>query len=308
MPAQRRKKKALRLQKARPKFKIFFYLVIFAGVLIGLVILLNRSFWNGEDKITIVTRDSEDDVIVTTFDPEVNEIISISIPGETEVEVAKNLGVWKLASVWQLGYQEGEKGALLAKTVTRHFKFPAFVWADKQSLGLSGSSALGFTKAIFGRYDTNLGLGDKLGLAFFSLGIENSKRVEIHLEETGYLRKATLSDGTYGFKLEGKIPQRIAIIFADPQMSKGPFRINLRDRTGETNSTQELTQVLEVLGGKVSSITRESEIDIVCLVKSNDKRIGELIRNLFSCQPMPGYPEGNFDLEIVLGKKFGSKF
>ena len=308
MPAQRRVKKVLRLQKKRPKFKVLIYLIILIGLTFGTIIFFNRAFWNGKDKLTIVSRDLEDNVVITTYDPQVGEIISITVPSQTEVEVAKNFGVWKIGSVWQLGYQEKEKGALLAKTVTRHLKFPSFVWADRQSLGFNSSGISGLFKATFSKYDSNLKLGDKIGLALFSLGVENSKRADLKLEETGYLKKTTLSDGSKGYRVEGSIPQRIAILFTNTKMSNGVYRIIIKDRTGRPGLTEELNLVLEVLGGKVLSITREDEADFNCEIRSDDKEVGDLIRNLFNCRVAPVDPGGNFDMEIVLGKKFADEF
>ena len=82
----------------------------------------------------------------------------------------------------------------------------------------------------------------------------------------------------------------------------------IKDRSGFNNSASELGEVVEVLGAKMASIVKEEEEDSDCLVKSKDRRLGRKIAWIFSCQLDEKDLEGNFNFEVILGKRFAQRF
>src|SRR3989304_7037936 len=224
MPARRKinsgknnKRSLARLASGKKRSKIFIYLfLIILTFSLFLFFVTSRKYWDGEERLTLAVQKLDGDVNVVTFDPITSEIINIAIPGDVEVEVANQLGVWKLKSVWDLGKQEELEGTLLARTVTKHFKFPVFLWAQSEASGFYEGNVSGLFKAVFFPYSTNLNLADRVSISLFSLGVKNTKRFEIKLEETSYLHKSVLADGEEGWKVVGDAPQDITSLFADP--------------------------------------------------------------------------------------------
>lgn len=307
-----RSKKGVRTRVYRARFYtrrgFLGYLVIMIMV-VGLIVWLKFStnYWTGEDKLTLAINNSDGGVNVVTFNPIDSEIVNIYIPGNTQVEVTHQLGVWKIKSLWQLGKQEGLRGNLLTSTVTRNFKFPVYLWSGEFALGLTNTSLASLLRGIFGFYETNLGMGDRVRLAFFSLGIKNSKRVDVDLSQTSYLKKTVLKDGEEGYVVSGNIPQKLAATFSDNEFSQSMPRIMIRDRSDNPGEVEEVGKIVEILGGKVSSISRESGEDVVCKVAGKDKSFIETILRLFPCQE-ERRANLNFDLEMTIGRDFQKNF
>src|SRR3989344_5653706 len=98
--------------KKRSKIYVYLFLIIL-GVSLFLYFVTSRKYWDGEGRLTLAVQKLDGDVNIVTFDPKTSEIFNIRIPGSTEVEVANQLGVWKLKSVWELSMQENLEGSLL---------------------------------------------------------------------------------------------------------------------------------------------------------------------------------------------------
>ncbi len=306
MPARR---KIYRGNKSRKHPKVFVYLIlILLALFIFFYFVISRKYWNGEDRLTLSVQKLDGDVNVVTFDPKTSEIINIVIPGATEVEVANQLGVWKLKSVWRLGEQEDLVGTLLARTITKHFKFPVYLWAHDEASGFYEGNIFALLKATLYPYSTNLTLSDRVSISLFSLGVKNTKRFEIKLEETGYLRKSTLADGEEGWQIVGKAPQDITSLFADPSFSEKAYRVVITDATGKANLAKEVGEVIEVLGGKISSVNRKDVDPGGCEIRGKDKAIALKVVRLFPCKLGNLAPQGNFDLEMIIGEGFAKSY
>src|SRR3989304_8770974 len=252
-PAQSKRLKRFKKTKTRGHFSLK-KLLLLLFVFVVLFILYRRSIHFGAlSKLTVVMPDVNGDVIVTTFDKKAEEITRIELPGDTLVTLSRELGEWRLKSVWQLGINEKVGGKLLAETVTKNFKFPIFAWSETGGLGLTQEDLLSKIKAIFYPYDTNLGFGDRLTLAIFSLGVRNANRVEIDLSKTDYLNYTKLKDGVEGYTISGRMPQNLIVVFAEPTMAEKGIRIILKNNSGIKNLSSEVAGVLESLGGKVTA-------------------------------------------------------
>lgn len=270
---------------ARPFVKILIALLVFIGIFI--FIKMNTRYWNGEDKIGIVNQKENGDAEVTLVDPKLDEIVSLTVPGNTEVEVAKNLGTMRLKNVWQLGINEGVGGNLVAQTVTRNFLFPVFLWRD-----------------IKGK--TNIPLGDRVYLKLFDLKTKNPERTEIDLGKSQFLKRELLKDGEIGFRLYGEMSERLTAYFADDDFAGKDVKIYIKDATGSFGVAQRLGRIVEVVGGKVVTIEKLPLEDSDCTVLGKDKKIVSKISKLFSCKA--GRGNTDYDLEIRLGKGFAARF
>jgi hypothetical protein len=277
-------------------FAIFFYISS---------ILTKTHFWNGKDKLAVAVR-LDKGAGVLLFAPEYEELVTIYFPEHTEIDVARELGIWKIESLWALGNQEKMGGKLLSDSITKHFKFPVAGWADEEAMGFSKGGLKNLYTAGFGNYKTNLTLGDRVRMAWFSFNVPNTRHVEIQLANTGYLEKVTLSDGTEGYRKVDPPPQKVLALFADSAIGKSSYAVSIQDATGKSQVARNVGSVVEVLGAKIAAVDREEEKEVDCLVKGNSDILVKRIVKLFSCTEEDG--ESNFDLEIFLGSEFAKRF
>ena len=265
--------------------------------------VFKSDLWSNEYPLSLVIRKPDNSILVSVFDPELSEITNIEIPGNTQVEVSNDLGVWKLATVWQLGEKENMGGSLLANTVRKNFKLPILAWSDSPATGFSDARLDSLFKATFSSYRTNLSFRDKLSIAFFSLGVKNANRVAIDLSETSFLEEKDLIDGSEGFVVTRYFPQILTSIFSDKEISKGGYRASVKYR-GKLAVAEEVAELLENLGTKTVSI-KESEIaNDNCTIYGSNKVVVRRIAKLLTCENAVRSDGDPYDLEINLGKSY----
>lgn len=303
MPARRRNRKAI--NKKRPSKKIYIFVLLALAFFAFLFFLRSgRRNWNGKDKIAVAIRNDSDGVDLVVFDPLVEEIFRLKVPGSTQIDVSNQLGIWRLESVWKLGEQEDLGGELLSRSITKSLKLPVYLWADRQALGLIEGGMTKRLSAVFSNYETNLSRGDRVALALFAMQVDNASFVEMDLSDTSFLEKKKLLDGEEGYVTTGSPPRKVAFAFSQPILEEDAARIRIRDATQTYKIAEEMGEALENLGGKVSAITRENGIGVACELRSKLKEVSVLVSSLYPCKVSEKPPEGNFDLEIYLGEDF----
>ena len=100
------------------------------------VFILTKSLWDTKSRFALVFANESGKVDLVVVDPHVKTITTISIPPSTQVEVAHQLGQWKLESIYRLGKQEDLDGQLLADTITKSLKLPVDAWAHQKTKSL----------------------------------------------------------------------------------------------------------------------------------------------------------------------------
>lgn len=305
------RKKRLRSYKARKEKKKnllpFFLIILLLGSLL-FYILATSPFWDGKSKLSLVINTKDEEVIVSTYDPTTSEIINIYIPGDTEVELSRNLGKIRIKNAWAVGLNQGEEGVILLETVRRNFKFPVFAWADGKASGFSQTNLPALISAAFTPYRTNLKLGDRVALAVFAIGIKNAKREDIDLRDTSFLQEATLVDGRSGYTLTGKFPQSLLVVLGDELISSEEVTVSIVDATGDFEVSSYLTSIIEVMGAKVVSIEKNPVQAYDCEIEGTNKEIVEKIAKVFECSASNSEVKGNFDIVIKVGEDFASRF
>ncbi len=294
MQNSRLAQRKLRLQKHPAKKKkrgMWKILILILAVIIILAALIwnfgiFRS-WNGKSKISIADQ-KKGGVSIVVLDPASSTITTIDIPSNTEVEAAHQLGTWKLGSIGKLGDDEKLGGEFLKNTIINSFKFPVSAWVkDGQS---------------------NLTILDKLQIWLFTLSIGNSGKTNINLSDTNYLIKGKLIDGTMGYQINEVMPLNTKVLFTQVILAKANLNVEIENAgAGKTNSNM-VGKTIEALGLNITSI---KDVDITnddCIVKGTSKEALDEISKIFSCQKEETKASDNFDLEIILGKKFKDRF
>lgn len=308
MKSARRAAFAARKNKKEKKFPNFLKLLIPAIlVAIGyLIVCSGARIWDGKDKVSVVYKYDNGDIGVTVMDPVLSEVTTLVIPGDTQVDIARNYGSFRIKSVWQLGVNEKLGGNLLAETVTQNFLFPTFLWVGKPS-GLDDGGSVSLINFILFPGTTNIPFGDRLQMGLFGLKVNNFGRSKIDLGKSQFLNKRKLDDGEMGYVLVGSVSQRLTVYFSDNEMGTSEVKVNITDATGTSGISEKLGEILQVIGGKVVSIDKKSvSEDIDCVISGNNSQAVKKISNLFDCKVVN--TKTSFDLDIKVGREFAKRF
>lgn len=294
-------------KKSKLFVRLLGYIVAFLLMSFG-YFLFKTNFWGDERKLIVVFSGVDEGVRVVVFEPSNNKISNFFIPGDTEVEVSRGLGKWKLKSVWNLGTNEGVGGGvLLSETITKHVGIPVFIYSDALGYGLINGGIKSSLLSIFTSYQTNMSLGDRIGIWFFKLGIKNTKMTETDLSKTSFLKPKVLADGTNGYVVSDVPPQSTLAVFAEPEIFSRYPKFSIVDNTGLPGFSEQFSRVVEVLGGKVLSVERGTSQEGGCTVRSKSKLISQKFMFLFGC--MQGRPqESSFDTEVSFGREFAESY
>jgi hypothetical protein len=291
-----RKKSRLAKRKQPPKKRPPFLLLVmvFILVVVGLIWFLSKGgVWIKGTNLSLVLRQEEGAQIVVV-NPTTQTLTTIFIPGETEITAARNLGEWKVASLWRLGEDEGIGGELLARSINKTFHLPIVAWGE----GVSQKPLL--IKA------TNLSVIDKLKLTLFGLGVKNAKKQEIDLTQTSVLVRSKLANGEEGYKVSGHEPAWLAAVFGESLVSAEGQGVIIVDAGAGKSLTDEVGKIIGVVGAKVVAVETTDEADFGCVV-GRGSTTSLKIAAVFGCRLENSQLEPGL-VEVKLGKSFRNLF
>jgi len=270
--AARRKKKF----QCKKYFKSIILGVIFVWlVIIILLYFFTPSRWDGETQFSYIYLDT-DQVVLRVLEPDTNIVTDIIIPGSTQVQVANQMGTWRLESVWQLGQDEGLDGLLLSRTLSKSFLFPVDAWSEKpiDSLG-----------SVLTSFKTNLSLKDKLKIYLFWLAASGKEELDFKNTKLTDSLKRLLNYSTVSSELS-----QVELI----NMSKNKAIENW------------LVSLIEVIGAKVFSISEISDKRFErCLVISNNNlKTAKVISRIFDCSFETDSRLSNQTVKIYIDDQF----
>lgn len=308
-PAQRRRILHSKNKEKSRIFGIFIKFSILVALIIGIFVFVKLStrYWDGHNKFGFSFINSGGEVSAVVLDPVLNEITSIKIPGETEVNVARSYGTLRIKNVWKLSQNEKLGGILLPETITQNFLFPMTLWSDTDAKNIVNQNFFGVVKFIFLPVSTNIPFGDRLSIGIFALKIHDLDKTEIDMGKSQFLHKEKLSDGQIGYRLVNGISERLGVYFSDNDIANRNLKVYIVDATGKNSVASLVGQIVEVLGGKIVSVDKKQDLgNFDCQVLGSDKKIDKRIASLFSCTILSD--KTDFDLEIRLGTKFVKRF
>lgn len=304
------RRRALKEKKEKTtKFTGLFLKFILPAIILLVIFAIfkfSTKYWNGKDKFAFTYRLDSGDVAVNVLDPKLGELTTLVIPGDTQVEVARNLGELRIKNVWQLGINEKIGGSLLAETVTQGFLFPVFLWSSQDANSLVTGNTFGILRFIFFPKSTNIPFGDRVSVSLFALRVGDLGKDSLDLGKNQFLTKRKLSDGQMGYVTSETISQRLTMYFADNSFADKSLRVAIEDATGTSDVADKVGQIVEVLGGKVVSIDKKSMEETDCKVFGVNSGAVKKIAEIFSCKITNA--SGDFDLEIDLGSAFAKRF
>lgn len=304
MPARRTRKFKQKKRKTSRRIKQYILILVLAAA--AVIVFLSGERWDKSSRLTVAIQDNQGDIVLSTFDPNNKTISNVTIPADTEVIVARGLGVMRAKNVMKLGESEGIGGNLLAETVTRYFTFPTHLWAKSEALGLSSRNIYSAIKSVMVPYPSNLSFITKIQMVLFSFGVKDSQRQDINLGKTSYLSEQNLKDGDRGYVVATKPANSIVVLYTDDYIANNLVTVSITDATGESGVAGNVGRVLEALGAKTAVIKKENESKFDCKVSSSDEVLVMKISRLLKCEVRKS--DSNFDVEVLLGTDFSDRY
>ena len=286
MPGRRKRHQFKSKYKSKAKSKkLAFVLAIILVLLTVASFVVYRSAFGGASRISTVALSSNGDVVFSLYDFGEGLIANVTIPGNTEVDVARSLGSWIISSVWKLGENEKVSGdRLLAETTTKSLKMPVT------------SVSPNFV--------------EKSKIAYLKFNTKPAAVVDIDLAKSNYLARTKLGDGSLGYKVSGKdLPFELRTILADSRVSKENLNILFENRSDEALIETEVGKVIDVIGGKVASVVKGNLEDTDCTIYGSNKTITyQVLASVFSCKTKSKLDNYNFDIVLRVGTSFAARY
>ncbi len=267
--------------------KLGIWLVIGYCVLsIVFSFFFGQSVWQFNAPLAVAVHNTDSSVDLAIFDPVLKNTTVINLKSETPFTLTRNLGEWKLGSVWEIGENEKLGGKLLSDTLTKTFHLPVLGWADSNAQSFLTKNPLAIIKAIFSQYKTNLSLKDKLKLGLFALSSRAPQ------------------------KNDSATDKQTLLIFTDPLIAKEGSNMILINESGQSGVVYGISPIIETLGGKIASIVVGKESDIDCEIFAKDKEVAQKLNKIFACEIKSNSDPSLDNAKVVMrvGKAFAKRY
>lgn len=287
MPRSRRQKRKTKKQNKlkSKKFISVWWVVCCTLVLFSTAYL----FWklSNVEKFSYLTKTTNGDAQVVVFDPKNESVIKILIPADTQIELSSSLGVYRLKNAWELAIKEGLGGDLITRSIVKNFSIPVYYFK------VDTDSNLDIIKKT------------KIWLLEKNIGKRSTKYYELTLTPT--LKKVKLLDGQDGYKVVGAVPDYILLNFFGNDFGSILPKVEIVDATGDYQISDRVSGVLDVMGLKVSSYSKNDPSDFNCVVSGVNENLVKAVWLVFGCSYELSY-QGESDIRIRLGQKFVDNF
>lgn len=302
---RKRRKKPIKNDKKDIGFLKFLFLLTL--LVLTLLVIFSKDHWNKNTRLPLTIVRDDGSFVVSVFDPSQEKITNLHFPKEAQIGLARQYGTWRIKSVKKLSEDEGLDGELLVESISYFYKLPHAAWGYEPAFGFSQDSALKLIKALVTPYKTNLKIGDRARLAFFSFRVKTFKKEDIYLDETIAFRKGTLLDGREGFTFGGDMPENVKALFSLKELEVGRTRVKIVNQTGSRLLAERVGEIIEVIGVKTSSIETKEASPFTCKIAGSDKLLVSILSQVMECDEYEGSYE-NFDLILLLGTNFKKQF
>ena len=152
---------------------------------------------------------TKNEVRIEIYDFGKKTISRMIIPGNTSLEASRDLGIWKLGSLMELGKNEKAGGNILRETINRSLKIPVLYWRE------GGSSNLNFFEV--------------LRLWFFKRTVSQVNIFDYDLVSLGYLLEKKYPEGGTYFETFAQVPASLLPVISEFSL---PVKVSLNDFGG----------------------------------------------------------------------------
>lgn len=286
---------------ASPAF-VFCTIVISLLVLVIFVATMMNS--TSLDRVAILSyKTSGENVTVTNFDFAHDEITTYSFPNDTVVDVSRGLGEWKIQTITKLAVIEKiNQGQLLQESITKHFRMPINYWYDGDLQSITEGSFLKKISLLLPTQKSNIPYKERLILTFYLF--DNKTSSHLSLDETTYLKKISLKDGSTGFVRVEPAPQRVLAAFSDAKIVEKKMKLIIKDGTGTYRRAKEISEVLEVTGFIIVAIDEIDEWQGSCIITARNPSEFEASLSFYGCSFEKRSDIPDAEVHMKLGREF----
>lgn len=234
-------------------FAFFAFLLIFS---FWLWKFFSKSVWDGKSRLNLVLTNEK--VSLLSLNPADKELVFLSMPSQTLLEVIRGFGVYKVESVFSLGEMENHRGGeLLMGTVQENLGIPVDAYASISNLKSQISNVktyiLACFKLLLRNGKTNLTKWDLLRLWWELRKIRQDKIVMVDLKES--LKEIVLPDGTSAFEIEPEKIKKISGDFLkDFRIRQENLSIAVLNSTNHSGLANRGARLVENIGGRVVEV------------------------------------------------------
>jgi|GEM_PF-5859811 len=293
---RRRNRQAIEPETPRKVPKPLLIFAIVLALISSLFLFITRD--TSQTRTNIAVPGPEESVYILSF--EHNGLTSIHIPGNTVIHTAGNLGDWPARSLWKLGHNEGVKGALMSRSLTKTFSLPVTDWAGSEAYGFT-KGGIASLKLIFTPFETSLTFGERIRLAFASSRIDPANKRVVNLVTLNILSLDKDESGEPIYNVRERTPVGILKLFDEALFSAEGVTIGIEDGVQDGYVASELSRLLTVIGGKVVSIEKK-EIPDTCTISARGE-YASFLAKVLPCTIDKTDPKP-FDIKIRIGAEF----
>lgn len=316
-PRWQREQAAKKTKKQKSAFKFWFLVSAFlflAGFCLKAIKIYRESVWQGEGRVSIVFS-CQPLVLFSYSSFEQSSLVSLLIPGDTQIEVIHGYGKYKVSSIPKL--EELEKRELLTESVEQALGVPieGFIKLTDCQASYEEEVKKLFLKSISSAFlqkaETNLGKWDLARLFLAARGVKGSQSRKLDLKTVGVLDEVTLPDGSQVWEVSvEKFDLKLGEYFQDEKARQEGLAIEVLNGTDHPGLAEGAARILENLGLELVGVSNAPEKKDECYLFGSSRvkktYTARRLMKIFDCQYQEGQPE-KADLSLVLGEAYWRK-
>lgn len=130
----RRKNREKKIKKNR---NFVVYIVVFSVVLLVVGLLLVWYKVSKLEKFAYVEKSSDNGAFITVVDSRGDKNVRYKVNPNMVLNSARDLGEYKIESLWVLGDKEGYGGKLVSESLVSNYQIPVYLWKSDRDSNLS---------------------------------------------------------------------------------------------------------------------------------------------------------------------------
>ena len=317
-----------RKEKKKRKLKVIGYWLLAIGFLFvtgwgfRVVGRLKEAVWSGEGRVNWVM--VGEDIFLVSLEPKEKSLVVLEIPKDTEIEVTRGFGCYRIGAVYELGKLEGMNGELLRESAQEYFGIPV----DGYIRILDAKYYILNTKSAFLKILTNLLIKRKGQTNFskgdiFRLWWETRKALPsqikfIQLEDIRALKSKILIDGSKVWEIDqGRLDKFFQDNFYEPEIHQENLTVRTINATDHSGLAAHVARIISNMGGRVIEIsnfkfqmTNQFQIsndrcEIRCKKEDQEKFTARRLQKVLGCEFVEDEDsDGRAEVTILAGEEY----
>lgn len=301
---------------------VISFLLVTAGLVAGGFFLFGDK---GLPKGRYIVALLGDPVEVAMYDSNRDQWTTLDFSLETHMSGVQGLGDYRIDALWDVAATEASPSAVIMQTLTHELGIPITHYiAHKRSIWQKRSatdhpyffdifSVFNIQQAMGNQYDTNIPLGEFVGLSRKRWGVDTDAVTRFLLSSGNGLIKKSAPDGSEYLQFDqNQFDQLTKDAYEDLSIREEGYRVAVYNTTVKAFLGSQAARILSKLGTNVVFVGNEnSTIDVCQMIgKSNvlSSYTASVVHSLFDCTAVVTNEDGQADLTIKVGTDYAKKY